>query len=101
MGKRPENMTVIPRDANISQDRAGPALSYHPDLIWARIKNFSGLEKKNWFSLEAEIQEDQEEIYSSITGSVKNKQYWKAHERVCVCVIRFLQENRVKSLSKV
>lgn len=80
-------MTVIPRDVKISQDRAGPALSYHPNLIWNRMKNFSGLEKKNWVSLEAEIQEYHEEICSSITGSVKNKQYWKAHERVCVCVI--------------
>lgn len=39
-------MTVIPRDAKIYQDKAGPALSYHPTFIRGRLKNSAGLEKK-------------------------------------------------------
>lgn len=63
--------------------------------------------KRNWVSLEVEVQEYHEEICSSIIGSVKNKQYWKAHERVCVYVIPvwFLQEKRgqkfIQSLTSI
>lgn len=82
------------------------------DLPSANIKTLYGKEwkipqvwkrKRNWVSLEVEVEEYNKEICSSITGSVKNKQYWKADERVCVCVIPvwFLQEKGVKSLSKV
>lgn len=70
---------------------------------WKTLQVWKRKGKKNWVSLEAEIQECCGEIWSSITGSVKTKQYQKAHERVCVCVILvwFLQGRGVKSLSKV
>lgn len=70
---------------------------------WKTLQVWKRKGKKNWVSLEAEIEEYCEEICSSITGSVKTKQYQKAHERVCVCAILvwFLQGKGVKSLSKV
>lgn len=74
-------------------------------ILYEKFLRF-GKGKKNWVSLESEVQEYHEEI-CSIAGSVKNKQYWKAHERVCVCMILvwFLQEKRgqkfIQSLASI